>query len=59
MVKPKEQRRYMKRTYDPMQIRELFKVPIDEVIFDLCYDKNNNCFVLRTLKSWNEEEGDI
>ena len=58
-MKPKEQRRYIRRDYDLNQIRELFEIPEDEMIFDLCWDKERNSFVLRTLLDCNEKEGDI
>ena len=56
---PEEQRRYKKRNYNLVQIRTLFEVPNNEMVFDLCYDKNNNRFVLRTLLDLDVKEGDL
>ncbi len=45
-------RRFVKRHFERSDIRKIFKIPKDELFVDFK-------LVLRTLKNYNKEKGDI
>lgn len=59
-IEPSDKRRYIKREYDNalILIRKIFDIPNDEYIFDLIYDRGNSKIIIKTLKDFNEKEGD-
>ena len=60
-MKPSEKRRYIERRFNYVRetIRKILKVPMDEYIIDFFWDKKENTLILKTLKDFNEKEGDI
>jgi len=52
MEKPTEERIIMRRDYDmvAVRLRKIFKVPSDEMILDLEWNKSSNILRLTTLK---------
>ena len=59
MIKPKEQRRYIKREYPTPVIRELFKVPLNEMVIDLKWDRTRNIIVVETITDFDKNKGDV
>jgi hypothetical protein len=59
-MKPDEKRRYVKRTYRmaEVRLREIFKIPVNEMIWDFEYDRPNSRLILKTLIDLNTEQGD-
>lgn len=54
-----EKRRYVERRYKPSIIRELFKIPKNEVVIDFKWDRNNNVVVVETLEDFDYSKGDL
>ena len=61
IIKPTEKRRYVKRTYDmaEVRLREIFNVPINEMVVSFEYDKPNSNLILTTLIDYNIAQGDL
>ena len=60
-MKPDEKRRYVKRTYKmaEVRLREIFKIPINEMVVSFEYDKSYSELILMTLKDCDNEQGDL
>ena len=58
--KPDEKRRIVRRTYNSAEVRlrEMFNIPINEMVISFEYDKPNSCLILKTLIDCNESQGD-
>ena len=53
-------RRYVKRGYRcvAMIIKKMFKIPNDEMILDVFWDKSENELVIKTVIDWDSKKGD-
>ncbi|MHA1410495.1 MAG: hypothetical protein ACTSQY_09375 [Candidatus Odinarchaeia archaeon] len=60
-MRPDEKRRYTKRTYKmaEVRLREIFKIPVNEMVVSFEYDKPNSKLILTTLKDCDIEQGDL
>ena len=58
--KPDEKRRIVKRVYNSAEVRlrEIFNIPINEMVLSFEYDKSNSCLILKTLIDCNTGQGD-
>ncbi len=59
-IKPARKRRYITREYAMVAVllRKVFKIPIDEMILDIEWDKSSNSLRLETLKDFDKKQGD-
>jgi len=60
-IEPSEKRRYIQREYYQARllIRKLFNIPDDEFICYLEFDKDNSKIIIKSLKDFDKEKGDM
>ena len=54
-----KQRRLIEREFNIASLRELLKIPDDEMTINYYWDKDRNRIVLITQKDYDENQGDI
>lgn len=59
-IEPSDKRRYIIREYHQALtlIRKIFKIPDDEFICYLRFDKDNSKIIIKSLKDFDKEKGD-
>ncbi len=55
----KEKRRYDYRRYLTSDINKLFKIPKNEMVCEIKWDRANNKIVIETLLDYDKKQGDI